>query len=211
MRTPKTLPSVPTEDELRSVLAACPETREGMRNRALILILADSGLRASEALHLLIEDWRPADRGLFVRAGKGRKDRVAFVGPTTTRALKTWLARHPAALPESFLFADRQGRPLKPRHLVQILHRLSMKAGLPRHRRLHPHALRHFAATSWLRAGAGLEEVRRLLGHESLNTTLRYSSLVGADLQRAHRKAGAIERLRLDLAPTGSALGHIEE
>jgi site-specific recombinase XerD len=44
----------------------------------------------------------------------------------------------------------------------------------------------------------GLDEVRRLLGHESLTTTLRYSSLVGADLQAAHRRAGAIERLRLD-------------
>jgi integrase len=109
MRTPKTLPSVPTEDELRSVLAACADTLEGARNRTLILVLADSGLRASEALHLLIEDWRPADRGLFVRAGKGRKDRVAFVGPTTTRALKIWLARHPAQAPESFLFADRRG------------------------------------------------------------------------------------------------------
>jgi site-specific recombinase XerD len=58
--------------------------------------------------------------------------------------------------------------------------------------------LRHFAATSWLRHGMGLDEVRRLLGHESLTTTLRYSSLVGADLQAAHRRAGAIERLRLD-------------
>ncbi|MDR7486339.1 MAG: tyrosine-type recombinase/integrase [Armatimonadota bacterium] len=198
MRTPKTLPDVPTEDELRAVLAACPATLEGIRNRALILTLADAGLRAGEVLRLLVEDWRPGDRGLFVRAGKGRKDRVAFIGPTTTRALKTWLAQHPAPSPESFLFTDRQGRPLKYRHLVQILHRLSAKASLPTHRRLHPHALRHFAATSWLRGGAGLDEVRRLLGHESLNTTLRYSSLVGADLQRAHRKAGAIERLQLD-------------
>lgn len=64
-------------------------------------------------------------------------------------------------------------------------------------RRLHPHALRHFAATSWLRGGAGLDEVRRLLGHESLSTTLRYSSLVGADLKRARKMAGAIERLGL--------------
>jgi integrase/recombinase XerD len=197
MKTPKTLPDVPTEEELRAVLAACPDTLEGTRNRALILVLADSGLRASELLHLLVEDWRPADRGLFVRAAKGRKDRVAFIGPTTTRALKAWLARHPQPSPEAFLFTDRRGRPLKPRHLVQILHRLSARAGLPAHRRLHPHALRHFAATSWLRGGAGLDEVRRLLGHESLNTTLRYSSLVGTDLQRAHRKAGAIERLRL--------------
>ena len=197
MRAPKTLPSVPTEDELRVVLALCVGTLEGMRNRTIILTLADSGLRASEALHLLIEDWRPANRGLFVRSGKGRKDRVVFVGPTTTRALKTWLARHPLPSQESFLFTDRQGRPLKPRHLVQILHRLSAKAGLAPQRRLHPHALRHFAATSWLRSGVGLDEVRRLLGHENLSTTLRYSNLVGMDLQRAHKKAGAIERMRL--------------
>ncbi len=198
MRTPKTLPDVPTNDDLRAVLAACPGTVEGVRNHAMLLVLADAGLRASELLHLLVEDWRTSDRGIFVRSGKGRKDRVAFIGPTTTRALKTWLAHHPQPTPEAFLFTDRQGRPLKYRHLVQILHRLSAKAGLPTHRRLHPHALRHFAATSWLRGGAGLDEVRRLLGHESLNTTLRYSSLVGADLRLAHRKAGAIERLGLD-------------
>jgi integrase len=92
MRTPKTLPDVPTEEDLRAVLAVCQGTPEGTRNRALLLVLADSGLRASEVLHLLIEDWRSGDRGLFVRAGKGRKDRVAFIGPTTTRALKAWLA-----------------------------------------------------------------------------------------------------------------------
>jgi site-specific recombinase XerD len=171
MRTPKTLPEVPADEDLRAVLVACRKTLEGMRNRALLLVLADSGLRASEVLHLLIEDWRPGDRGLFVRAGKGRKDRVAFIGPTTTRALKAWLARHPQPSVEAFLFCDRIGRPLKRRHLVQILHRLSLKAGLPNQRRLHPHALRHFAATSWLRGGAGLDEVRRLLGHESLNHT----------------------------------------
>jgi integrase/recombinase XerD len=198
MRLPKTLPDVPAEDELRAALASCPETLEGVRNRAMVLVLADAGMRASELLHLLVEDWRPSNRALFVRSGKGRKDRIAFIGPTTTRALKVWLARHPRPSPEVFLFCDREGRPLKRRYLVTVLHRLSAKAGLPPHRRLHPHALRHFAATAWLRNGAGLDEVRRLLGHESLNTTLRYSSLVGADLQRAHKKAGAIERLRLD-------------
>lgn len=197
MRKPKTLPDVPTEDELRAVITACSDTLEGTRNRALLLVLADAGLRAGELLHLLVEDWRPADRGLFVRGGKGRKDRVVFIGPTTTRALKAWLGRHPVPSSEAFLFVDRQGHPLKHRHLIQVLHRLSRKAGLSRHQRLHPHALRHFAATSWLRGGAGLDEVRRLLGHESLSTTLRYSSLVSADLQRAHRRAAAVERMRL--------------
>ncbi len=130
MRTPKTLPQVPTEEELRAVLAACPDSLEGARNRALILTLADAGLRAGELLHLLVEDWRASDRGVFVRSGKGRKDRVAFIGPTTTRALKAWLARHPQPAPEAFLFCDRRGQPLKHRHLNQIFHRLSAKAGL---------------------------------------------------------------------------------
>jgi integrase len=59
--------------------------------------MADEGLWSSEALHLLVEDWRAADRGLFVRAGKGRKDRLAFIEPTTTRALKAWFGTASAA------------------------------------------------------------------------------------------------------------------
>jgi len=164
MRTPKTLPDVPTEDEVRAALAVCSETLEGVRNRALLLVFADSGLRANEVLRLLVEDWRSGDRGVFVRTGKGRKDRVAFVGPTTARALKAWLARHAAPSSEAFLFCDRTGRPLKYRHLVQVLHRLSAKTGLRANGRLHRHALRHFAATSWLRGtrrGAAIPGARK--------------------------------------------------
>jgi len=78
IRTPKTLPQVPTEDELRATLACCGDTPEGRRNRALILVLADAGLRAAEALRLVVEDWNPGQRSLFVR-GKGGKDRVTFL------------------------------------------------------------------------------------------------------------------------------------
>jgi site-specific recombinase XerD len=198
VRLPKTLPRVPTEEDVRAVLQQCSDTLVGRRNRALILVLADSGLRASEVLHLLVEDWNPQERGLFVRSGKGRKDRVSFLSPTTARAIKDYLGKRLGMSREDFLFVDALNRPLKKRHLLQILHRLSQRAGLTPHRRIHPHALRHFAATSWFRNGVGLDEVRRLLGHESLATTLRYSSLVSSDLQAAHKRAGAIERMRLD-------------
>lgn len=198
IRLPKTLPQVPNEEELRALLASCREDIIGRRNRALILVLADTGIRASEVLRLLVEDWNASHRSLFVRAGKGRKDRLVFVTPTSARAVKELLGMRRLAAPEDFLFVDVGNRPLKRRHLIQILHRLSRRVGLPPSRRIHPHSLRHFAATSWLRNGVGLDEVRRLLGHESLTTTLRYSSLVSADLQQAHRRAGAIERMRLD-------------
>ena len=140
-------------------------------------------------MNLLIEQWNPSQRSLFVRGGKGRKDRVVFISPTTVRAIREYLGGRQLTASEDYLFVDSRNRPLKQRHLVQILHRLSQRAGLPPNRRLHPHSLRHFAATSWLRNGVGLDEVRRLLGHESLNTTLRYSSLVSADLQQAHKRA----------------------
>lgn len=130
MRKPKTLPAVPTEEELQAVVTACADTLEGMRNRTVLLVLADAGYARTNCCTCWLRIGGRAAGGLFVRAGKGRKDRVAL-------------------------------------------------------------------ATSWLR-GAELEKVRRLLGHESLSTTLRYSNLVGADLQRARKRAGAIERLRLD-------------
>jgi len=190
-------PRGPRKDELRAVLACCGETLEGRRNRALILVLADAGLRAAEILQLTVEGWSPGQRSLFVR-GKGGKDPVTFVSPTTTRAIRDYLAGRRVPRGEDHLFTTRDGRALKQRHLAQVLHRLSARAGLLQHRRLHPHALRHLAATSWLRQGMGLDEVRRLLGHSSLQTTLRYSSQVSADVQRAHRRAAAIERMGLD-------------
>jgi site-specific recombinase XerD len=160
----------------------------------MTLVMADAGLRAGETLRLLVEQWNPQERSLFVRSGKGQKDRVSFVGATTAPAIRDYLASRTLASREDWLFVDDKGQPLKIRHLVQILHRLSARAGL------HPHSLRHLAATSWPRNGVGLDQVRSLLGHASLHTTLRYSSLVAADLQRAHKEAGAIERAAVDVA-----------
>jgi site-specific recombinase XerC len=155
MRTPGTLPLVPMDEELCAVFEVCPPTLEEIRNRALILAMADAGLRASEVLGLLVEHWNPAERSLFIRGGKGRKDRVWFVGATTARAIKTYLGMQRFGGPEDWLFADASGRPLTPRHVVQVLHRLSARAARPSNRRLHPHALRHYAGTSWLRNGIG--------------------------------------------------------
>lgn len=197
-RAPLPLPDLPNEDELRAVLASCTATFEGVRNRAMVLVMADAGLRAGEMARTRVQDWDSSELQITVRLGKGRKDRVAFVSPVTAEAIRRHLAMRPSIGHSNPLFADAQGRPLTLRHLVQILHRLSLRAGLPANRRLHPHMLRHFAATSWLRNGVGLDHVRRLLGHNSVAMTLRYSSLVAADLQRAHREAAAIDQVTSD-------------
>ncbi|NWG12509.1 MAG: tyrosine-type recombinase/integrase [Acidobacteria bacterium] len=153
VRTPKTLPQVPTEEEIRAALRRCGDSAVGRRNRMLILVLADSGLRAAEVLRLLVEDWNPSQRSLFVRSGKGRKDRVVFVSPTTARAIRDYLNTRRVLAPEDYLCVSDDGQPLKPRHLIQILHRLSAKADLPRTVACIPTR----SGTSPLRLGYGME------------------------------------------------------
>jgi len=195
MRRARTLPRVPEDEEVRRLLLACdPEAFEGRRNRALVALLADSGLRASEALRLRTEDVNFAARTLTVRAGKGQKDGIGFFGAEAAQHLRAWLAKRREARPEDFLFCNHQGRSLTRSHATHILHRLSVKAGLPR--KIGPHALRHYAATSILKQTGDLELVRQVLRHESLAMALRYAHLTKPDVSAKFRRASPLDNLR---------------
>jgi integrase/recombinase XerC len=75
VKSPRSLPRVPEVEEIEALLRACPDTFEGRRNKALVALLADSGLRISEALKLRIEDVNFSTRTIMVFGGKGGKDR----------------------------------------------------------------------------------------------------------------------------------------
>jgi integrase/recombinase XerC len=193
---PKTLPTCPTDEEIAAIVKACPRSFAGQRNKAILLVLADSGLRSEELCHLLIAHRDAANRTLRV-FGKGAKERVVPYGLTTARAIKHYMNLRTGYGSEDFLFVTDEGAPFKQRGVLQIIHRLCAAAGLPADRRTWTHGLRGFAATAWIRAGMGLDQVRRLLGHESLATTLIYLRLVASDLKEAHEKASAVDRLGL--------------
>ena len=194
IRIPRTLPRVPEDDAVRRLLQICSQTFEGHRNRALIALLADSGLRISEALRLRIESVNFSTRTLDVRGGKGGKDGVGFLGAEAVQMLRTWLRTRRDAVPEDYLFVDRMGRSLTRNHATHILHRLSIRAGLAR--KVGPHALRHYAATSILKQTGDLELVRQVLRHESLAMTLRYAQLTKPDISRKFRRASPLDNLR---------------
>ncbi len=155
VRVPRTLPHVPEDDDVRRLIQACPQTFEGRRNRALVALLADSGLRISEALRLRIEEVNFSTRTMDVRGGKGGKDGVGFFGAEAAHMLRVWLGVRREAALEDYLFVDRMGRILTRSHAAHILHRLSIKAGLTR--KVGPHALCHYAATSILKQTGDLE------------------------------------------------------
>jgi site-specific recombinase XerD len=193
MRAPKTLPCVPVDDAVRRLLAICSNTPEGRRNRALIAVLADSGLRKEEARLLRIADVDFTARMIRVHAGKGQKDGVTFFGDATASILKAWLTVHPDPRGVAFVFCARDGSPLGPYAFLRILHRLSKRAGLER--KIGPHALRHYAATALLRRTGDLELVRRVLRHETLTMALRYVALAQTEVAAKFQRASPVDHL----------------
>lgn len=96
---------------------------------------------------------------------------------------------------EDPLFVDRLGRGLTQWYATHALHRLSRRARLPH--LIGPHALRHFAATSILRATGDLELVRQVLRHSTLTMTLRYARLTQTDVSAKFRRASPLDNLRM--------------
>src|SRR5260370_31271642 len=121
MKVPKTLPRVPTDEDVRRLLDACFNTPEGQRTRALIALAADAGLRKEELRRLRLGDLDFATRTIRVHSGKGQKDGVTFFGETTASMLRMWLEAHPDPRPTAFVYCTRKGIQLGPWAIARIL------------------------------------------------------------------------------------------
>ena len=133
-------------------------------------------------------------RTLDVRGGKGSKDGVGFLGAETTQMLRAWIGFRSGAMLEDYLFVDRSGRSLTRNHATHHSPSAIIRAGFTR--KIGPHALRHYAATSILMQTGDLELVRQVLRHESLAMTLRNAQLTKTDVSRKFRRASPLDNLR---------------
>jgi len=160
------------------------------RDIALFTLLYGCGLRIAEALGLDVGAAPRAGRPLRV-IGKGSKERLVPVLPAVVTAVTDWLALHPGAGdPRAPLFVGVRGERLNPGVAQRTMRNYRRLAGLPEH--ATPHALRHSFATHLLAGGADLRAIQELLGHASLSTTQRYTSVDEAKLlevfHRTHPK-----------------------
>ena len=184
LRTPKASVqvrySVINEKEVSAILRNAPSDRE----RAILAVLLGGGLRVAEAANLRVSDIsEDMDGGvaLFVRQGKGRKDRVVPIGPEVDALLRVYLVSSRRFLGDEgplFLASDRGagGRNkvgLSTRAISRLVGQMSIAAGISA-KRVTPHALRHTYAIRCLRAGGNVVAVAKLLGHSSIVTTQRY-------------------------------------
>jgi integrase/recombinase XerC len=193
--TPRSKPPVPralAPEQAREVtdeIADMSDTAAMQaRDTALFTLLYGCGLRIAEALALNMRDAPLAGSDAMVRVmGKGSKERIVPVLPVVRDAVSEWLALHPDPRPDSPLFVGARGRRLDPAVAQRTLRQFRRLHGLPEH--ATPHALRHSFATHLLAGGADLRSIQDLLGHASLSTTQRYTSVDTARLMEVWRKA----------------------
>jgi site-specific recombinase XerD len=176
------------QTEVDALLAA-PDPRrwEGRRDRVMFLLAVQTGLRVSELTGLTCGDVTLADHPSIRCHGKGRKQRVVPLDPTTSASLQTWLNERGGSSNDP-LFCTRTGRPLSRDAVALRLtnHTRTAAAHCPTlaGRRIHPHVLRHTCAMALLQAGVDTTVIALWLGHAGIRSTDAY---VHADIQIKER------------------------
>jgi integrase/recombinase XerC len=190
-RQDKKLPHFLGEEAMRHLLDAPPgDTPLGLRDRAVLETLYSAGLRVSELTGLDVGDL-DLDAGLATVRGKGKRERLAVLGPQAVAALGAWLAaRGEVARPgrhQEAIFLNKGGTRLTARSVARLLAKYLAQAGLDA--RTSPHSLRHSFATHLLDRGADIRSVQELLGHRSLGTTQIYTHVTTTRLRESYDKA----------------------
>lgn len=188
-RLPKTMPHVLPPTDLARLLQVLDG--EEPRERALVLLFLDAGLRVSELIHLTRRDLDLDAAQLWVRDGKGGKDRLVFYSEGTAAGLRAYLATHDN---DEVFVSRRPGRPAGPltdNGVRQILRALADRHGF---QDLRPHTLRRTCGTELAANGVDLSTIADQFGHEDIATTRIYTRLADSRRREVLRRASPIQR-----------------
>jgi site-specific recombinase XerD len=178
IRKPSKLPKVIDRKDINNLLAKINvKYPTGLRNRVALELMYRAGLRVNEVCNLSPVDVDLEHGFIYVQQGKGKKDRVVPLDPSLTEWCARWLAKRP---PSEYFICTLAGGKVSDRYLREVCYRLSRKAGVTlndnhRAKLIHPHTLRHCFGTELVEEGFTLPEVKELMGHASINTTMVYT------------------------------------
>jgi site-specific recombinase XerD len=170
----------------------------GDKYYCLFLLLFDTGARISEAVGIELNDFLEMKEFITV-VGKRKIERRVPILPETRRQINRYISRSRPLLTQVdsiYLFPKADGNHVTVNSVQQYLRRLLKKSGL-NDIRIYCHLLRHSFATHTINNGANIVHVKEIMGHKSIATTLKYTHLKPADLQREHARYSPVRDLNL--------------
>ena len=160
------LPTIYSQDEIKRIITSITN----IKHRTMIFLIYSSGLRISELINMGEKDVLIDRKMIFIKGGKGRKDRYSILGDSAITMIIEYLNKYK---PEKYLFEGQYGGKYSSTSLRKILYRAKSKAGVSTSGSIH--TLRHSFATHLLENGTDLRYIQELLGHNSSKTTEIYT------------------------------------
>ena len=181
------------ESKRRLPAAAARPTR--LRDRAIILFLLDTGVRAQELCDLLVGDVDMESGAAQVRRGKGDKGRTVYLGVIARAALWKYVKGRRFRDSQDALFATATDGPIERNALRKMLRAAGKRAEVTEP--VTPHRFRHTFAITYLRNGGDVFTLQQMLGHATMEMVRRYLALAQEDMAAAHRRASPADNWRL--------------
>ncbi len=186
----KKLPDFLNYEEINKLFdSADTKTPLGLRNRCILELLYDTGIRVSELVNLKINDIE-FDKKIINILGKGKKERIVYYGDYLQEVLGKYINDSRKYLLNNklseYLILNNNGSKITTRGVEYIIDKMVNEAAIKH--KISPHVLRHTFATHMLNGGADIKSIQQLLGHESLSTTGIYTHITNDVLRQEYLK-----------------------
>lgn len=172
-RKPQLLPEILSQEEIKKLI----KNTENLKHRCILATIYSSGLRVGELISLKIDCIDSKRMFILVKGGKGKKDRYVPLSKNLLELLRLYFVKY---RPKDYLFEGQKGGVYSSSSVNQVLKRELKRNNIRKN--LSAHSLRHSYATHLLENGTDIRVIQKLLGHNSLKTTMLYTHIADQTL-----------------------------
>jgi site-specific recombinase XerD len=169
----KKIPIILTKDEIKKMI----DITSNIKHKLILKVLYGCGLRVNEVINLNKMDLNFNEKLVYIKLGKGKKDRFVKIPESLSEQLKQYIT----LIDSDILFESNRGGRLTKKTISKIVENAAKKAGIEKC--VYPHLLRHSFATHMLEQGTDLRIIQKILGHSDIKTTQIYTQISQASIK----------------------------